>query len=115
MTSKKNAELGHGRGLASVEAALVAAVEDTPQDSAARLFIGDALGVEASAEQVALGVEARGIGAALASCERPAGALLLECQGQVDLALATRHAHKLAGRMELDGREVNAASIADAI
>jgi hypothetical protein len=109
----KKIEVKHGRGLASVEDALAVAVVSTTNTDAARL-VGDALGVVAS-EQHAQGIEARGIGSALASVEQPPGELLLECQGQFDLALATRCARKLAGRMAADGHEVNEVSIEDAI
>lgn len=116
MNTKKNDQnQGHGRGLVPLGDALALAVVETDNVKAAE-FVGAALGVELGAEQVAQGMEARSIGgAALASCERPAGPLLLEAQGQFDLALADRCARKLAGRMVADGREVNEASIADAI
>jgi hypothetical protein len=105
----------HGRGFASVEAALCAAVESS-SDSEARALVVEALGVETGAEQAAQGMEARSVASALASCERPAGALLLECQGQCDLQLAERCVRKLDARMQADGRErLNDATLRDAI
>jgi hypothetical protein len=106
---------GHGRGFASVEAALCDAVELT-KDTEAREFVGAALGVELGAEQAAPCIEARSVASALASCERPAGALLLECQGQCDLQLAERCVRKLDARMQGDGRErLNDATLRDSI
>jgi hypothetical protein len=107
--------MGHGRGLASIEAALASACLDSPDSHISALVVAGLAAPVGVNEQKALGVEARSIGAALASVERPVGSLLLECQGQFDLALATRCARKLAARMAADGREVNEASIPDAI
>jgi hypothetical protein len=115
----KKIEINHGRGLASVEAALVAAINDAePLRSAA--FVGGygaaLAALDTGAEQAAQGMEARSISSALASVEQAAGSLLLECQGQFDLQLAERCVRKLDARMQADGRErLNDAILRDAI
>lgn len=90
---------GRGRGLASVEIALVAATKAT-QANGAR------------------GGGAGGAGAVPGVPGMPGGELdgeAFESQGRTDLELATRHARHLAAIIRYHGREVGEAAIADAI
>ncbi len=100
LNNNVNPGRGTGAGLASVGDALASAgVPLTTSPGAGR----------------ALGLEGMTMAQALASCERPAGPLLLAVQGQMDLAIATRSARKLAGRMLADGHDVGQDRIKDAI